>query len=450
MTLITGDELARGAVLTVFGGLAGLATVAWPGSPLWLVPAGLAVAGSALTIPEVRQEVTRALPALTSARAALGRFEAPALPRLLRRAAPSAHVPRSAAANGKPIAPADDPLLHTLEGRPHRLIIGYTGGGKTTLLHAQATRWAAQGSPVLVLDPDAAPGQWPGCRAVGGGDNYAAMGEAIRVAHQEVARRRGKRAAGQRSFRPMHIVIDEAQDVVAECPAALDFIEDVARRGRKIGVHLTLGVQDNQVATLGLEGKSHLLRNFITAEAMQQDGRRVAVIKERGTKTPYPIPRLPDPEDFITAPIPAPAPTDAPAPARVAAPEPDPAPTDDLLESLLSGSPVRAACTGSSALGSPRTGSVRDAESANYTSSDGRTTVNIVAQAAVIRPARETQRRRGPAVNVHRLKERAAKYAQVRALVAAGKGANEVAKLVSGERKATLALVRRAREELGK
>jgi hypothetical protein len=99
---------------------------------------------------------------------------------------------------------------------------------------------------------------------------------------------------------------------------------------------------------------------------------------------------------------------------------------------------------------SPRTGVVRGGEGPNYTRStitdDGRTIV--VNAYAVAGQGRRTPRRRG-GVNVRRMRERAATYQKVRRLVAEGKSANEIDKTLPGTRKDKLALVRRAKAELG-
>jgi len=83
---------------------------------------------------------------------------------------------------------------------------------------------------------------------------------------------------------------------------------------------LTLGVQDDQVATLGLEGKSHLMRNMITAELYKDEtGTRRARIKGRTPRedTVIPIPVLRDPESLIR-------PVAPPRSASVAAPRSPP------------------------------------------------------------------------------------------------------------------------------
>lgn len=319
--LISYDEMARGALILVFGSAAGAAALAFPGTAAWLLPAAIGMAGASFTIPEVRDEVRKSLPGLVDqARAGLPALRLPA--RIGGSAAPPAGPPARAA--GEP-EQGRDPLFTALEDSPHRLVIGHTGGGKTTLMHSMAVNWAASKQRVLVLDPDAAPGQWPGCIVRGAGDDYQGISQGLAAVDREVERRRKARAEGQRQFAPAHLIIDEAQDVIAECPGAIDIIESVARRGRKINMRLTMGVQDNQAKTLGIEGKTHLLRNLRTIDVMLQDGRRVAVVHRPGGNETMPIPDLYDPEHFIVT----------KRRATGTAPSPSPAP-EDLLASLLS------------------------------------------------------------------------------------------------------------------
>ncbi len=301
MTLITLEEIARGLIIGTFGGAAGLCTLSFPGSALWLVPASFAVGGCALTVPEVRDEVRKALPALAKARAALPEPMRRLLPHGKATSSGAPAVAAVAAVAAAPAAPTA-PLVDTLEATPHRLIIGHTRGGKTTLIHHMATNWAARGERVLVGDPDAAPGLWPGCEVAGAGDDVAAIDELLTIVRTEVATRRKARASGVRSFPPLHLVIDEAQDVLPMLDGGLELFEDVARRGGKLNIRMTVGVQDKQVKTLGLEGKSSLLNNLQVADVLKgRDGQRVAVLRDAasGAKLTVPIPDLPDPERLI-------------------------------------------------------------------------------------------------------------------------------------------------------
>ncbi|MBP1467634.1 hypothetical protein EYB53_018110 [Candidatus Chloroploca sp. M-50] len=291
--LATLDEVIRAVSIGLFGGLAGTAVVTFPGSPLWLVPAGAAVAGCALTIPEIRNEVRALLPDSATVRGLL-----PASSRGHER--PREQPERTQERTGTPTTHGTDTpavnLHERLDSTPHRLVVGHTGGGKTTLLHSMATRWA-ETSRVIVCDPDAAPGMWAGCEVAGYGDDLSSIAASLNEVRNEITRRRTARAGGVRSFPPLHLVVDEAH-MLREVPDALPVIEDVLRRGRKLNVRATLGTQDSQVGTLGLEGKSALLANLQRVDVVREpDGRRVARFGKDDTQT---IPNLPDPEQFIT------------------------------------------------------------------------------------------------------------------------------------------------------
>ncbi|MBX0331172.1 type IV secretory system conjugative DNA transfer family protein [Oscillochloris sp. ZM17-4] len=442
MTLITAEELARGLLIGTFGGLAGLCTVSMPGSALWLLPAGLAAGGCALTMPEVRAEAARALPAplvepvrgylAEAAQGARGLFWH--LPGVRREGRPALAGP-PAAGRSSQAAPAQaegSDLVETLEGTPHRLIIGHTRGGKTTLIHHMATAWAAAGERVLVGDPDAAPGLWPGCEVRGAGDDVASIGELLGVVQAEVAARRAQRAQGVRSFAPLHIVIDEAQDVLPVVSGGLELFEDVARRGGKLNIRMTVGVQDKQVKTLGLEGKSELLRNFQVADVLKnREGRRVAVLRdaETGDKVIMPIPQLLDPESLITvASRPAPAAPAAPAAPLAPVSAPDPLLAELLRRELLASmSPERAArlravSSASGRQDTPAPVSVSVSHAADTdTDTDtatggvsvrlggdgGHLTVNVNARAETAAPAGRGRPRRGRGLDMRRRRQQA-------------------------------------------
>lgn len=359
MTLITLDELARGALLITFGGAAGACTLAWPGSALWLVPAALGTAAGALTVPEIREEVARSWPALTDgtrqARAALAdsAWQLPGVTRPARRpdvvgddngdgaaegrtvrleprpARPERPAPRQGPRTLTPEQFGDDPLFRALDADPHRFIIGHTQGGKSTAMHAMAQAWAAQGQPVIVCDPDAARGQWPGCEVAGYAEDYRGIGLALERVRDAFDARSDLYADGQRDFAPMHLVIDEVHEVFDNVPGARELVLDtLGRRGAKRGIRVTIGTQDQNKDTLGLESAA-VLSNFITAElARDERGRRVATVyrgnaAKRQHVKQYAVPPLPGAKSFIQ-PREAPAPAPAPRRAAVAADAPRP------------------------------------------------------------------------------------------------------------------------------
>lgn len=211
----------------------------------------------------------------------------------------------SALRGAEPLASDDNGAwLDTLVRALHLFFIGHTGGGKTTLVHWLATRRAELGQRVIVCDPDAAPGLWPGCEVYGYGNDFAAISRALKLVAQEVERRRKLRGSGQqRVFEPMHLVIDEYQDTATDCPAAKELVEDVLRRGRKLGVHLVIGVQDKLVKTMGFEGKGDLRKNFSYVIELRKDrnDQRWATLTASGDDegVTYAVPALPDPEKLI-------------------------------------------------------------------------------------------------------------------------------------------------------
>lgn len=438
--LITTDELARGLCLVVFGSLAGGATLTWPGSPLWMLPAAIGTAGCALTVPEVREEVARALPVIIE--------QTKALPATARRFRTSLPITRGGT---KPSIPADaeaappvdqaDPLLHALNTqKPHRIVIGHSDGGKTTLLHGLTHGWVSQGLPVLVCDPDASPGQWPGCRVVGGGDNYDQITQALEVVSAEITKRRTARAQGQRRFKPMHLVLDEVQDIFAECPAANDLFETIARRGRKIGVHVTLGVQDSMVGTLKLERKSHLLHNLLTADVMlNEDGQRVAIIKHAsGQKQILPVPILPDPELMIAPRV------------RPVRPNVPPSPSDAaLLTSLINDNAVsphpnaeirpsdRRIITTADNNNTPR---IKDTVTVD-TASPSTVNVNVAQYTGTGRSSK------GTSLDIKTRRKRHARTAQIRTLIAQGKTFEAIYQAVGGNRNAVHAEYKQMKKE---
>lgn len=201
--------------------------------------------------------------------------------------------------------PISDPV-GMLADSLHLLLVGFSGGGKTTLMHALAMRLVRGGHTVIVLDPDAAPGLWRGCTVVGAGDNWPQMQQVIKKLHSEVVYRRQLRARGQRDFEDIYVLVDEYADVHDNCEQARPFVEDLLRRGRKLGIHLFLGVQDRLVRTMGFEGQGELRRNFtyvVDVKKDQASGQRIWTLEQnndRSSAVDVLAPRLPDPERLVT------------------------------------------------------------------------------------------------------------------------------------------------------
>ncbi len=205
---------------------------------------------------------------------------------------------------------AQNDLLEELAESDHLLVVGHTGGGKTTLLHGLAQHLGSTDAGVTVCDPDSLGGVYPGYRCVGAADDFPAIGTALVLVQREAERRRRARRDGVKDFRAMWIIVDETHDVVREVQGAWDILESIIRRGRKINIHAAIGTQDSQVKTLGLEGKGALLHNLtrVDVKKVRPGGsenagsrggtfQRMAYID--GDKEGTQIPHLPSPDDIV-------------------------------------------------------------------------------------------------------------------------------------------------------
>lgn len=198
-----------------------------------------------------------------------------------------------------------DPLGHLMDDPLHILVIGHSGGGKTTLMHYLATQWNKRGEMVIVCDPQAANGLWPGCKVIGAGLKFDHIRKVLDKIKEEFDRRIQLLARGHLEFRDIYVILEEYKMIAEALPETRQKIEDILRVGRKLNIHLILGVTDKQVKTLGFEGASSLLENFtFTVEATysRKDRQRYLTITEgndQSTRFTVITPRLPDPKKYV-------------------------------------------------------------------------------------------------------------------------------------------------------
>ncbi len=181
----------------------------------------------------------------------------------------------------------------------HALIIGQTRAGKTTITHFIATSRAKLGHRVIVCDPDAAPGMWPGCEVSGYEDDFAAIEQTLQALRPELTARRTARSRRTKArLTPLTLVLSEAGDIMNRCPTARDIFEQVLRRGGKLNISLLVDVQDRQRDTLNIPGATHLLKNFEEqVEVYREAGQR----RVRYAGQAFPVPDLPNPEELADA-----------------------------------------------------------------------------------------------------------------------------------------------------
>jgi hypothetical protein len=280
MSLITAEELARGLIIGTFGGAAGLCTIVFPGSAIWLVPAAAAVGGCALTVPEIRSEVERVLPALPAP------AQLRALPDLIRHpvtamralggpapASPQdapAPAPRRARRSTAPTTAAS-PLparewLKAVNDRPddnpHLTVVGPSGCGKTTFVSAALDQRPGR---VVVLTPKVTPGAWRGAEVVTLSDDlsYAPLATALNDLQTEAKQRSVALRRGER-LEPLTVVLDELPELAAEIPGAGKFAVRLSRWGRELGMRqVVLATSDD---ALNIPGWAATRSNYVRVE----------------------------------------------------------------------------------------------------------------------------------------------------------------------------------------
>lgn len=292
MSLITAEELARGLLIGTFGGAAGLCTVAFPGSALWLLPAGLAVGGCALTVPEVRAEVARALPALPAPlRPALGELLHAPRAALARLQPPqAAHAPRRAQGGaspaGAPLRPRQwlEAVNDRPDDNPHLTVVGPSGSGKTTFVSAALGKRPGR---VVVLTPKVSPGAWRGAEVVTLDDDlsYAPLAEALDALQIEAKRRSLALRRGE-PLEPLTVVLDELPELAAEIPGAGKFAVRLSRWGRELGMRqVVLATSDD---ALNIPGWAATRSNYVRVELGRPaaDGTRPAILDDGVSRAP--------------------------------------------------------------------------------------------------------------------------------------------------------------------
>ena len=127
----------------------------------------------------------------------------------------------------------------------HLLLIGQTGSGKTTLarylidqLHPDKT---------IVLDADDDGQTWKPLTAIGTGDDWEAIDEAMNQGLEDFSQRTPNGNNPQTVY-----VLEELPDLVSETKTGVDFCRRILRRGRKRKMFVIALTQDPNTGTIGL------------------------------------------------------------------------------------------------------------------------------------------------------------------------------------------------------
>ena len=124
-------------------------------------------------------------------------------------------------------------LIKDQDTYPAIAVIGSQGKGKTTLVDYLLS---LLNHDKIVLDPHYAAGAWPGCRVIGAGMNYAAVGEALENISADVKERYLQRASDV-NYVPQRVtlVLEEQTNWVAKVDGAGTFLKETLSDIRKVG-----------------------------------------------------------------------------------------------------------------------------------------------------------------------------------------------------------------------
>lgn len=169
--------------------------------------------------------------------------------------------------------------------KPHILVLGETGSGKSTLVKFLVANAIA---PSLVLDSHAAPDDWQSMTVIGMGRNYQAIGDEVDRLVALMNNRYEARGKGQKTFEPLIVILDEFPACVANLGKSFtEAIMLLVRESRKVSIRLIVLSQGAEVKALGIEGQGSIrecfavvaLGKFATdkAKSMKDEGIKLAI-----------------------------------------------------------------------------------------------------------------------------------------------------------------------------
>ncbi|MFN9240693.1 MAG: helicase HerA domain-containing protein, partial [Pseudanabaena sp.] len=144
--------------------------------------------------------------------------------------------------------------------KPHLMILGETGSGKSTICKYLVSQVNA---PCLIIDPHASPVDWRGFVVTGSGRNYGDIATEFERLAKLMQLRYEARDKGISQFEPLIVIIDEFPAIASSLgKGATDTVKLLAREARKVSIRMCLLSQGAEVKTLGLEGEGSIRECF--------------------------------------------------------------------------------------------------------------------------------------------------------------------------------------------
>ena len=200
--------------------------------------------------------------------------------------------------------------------KPHLMILGETGSGKSTICKYLVSQVNA---PCLIIDPHAAPTDWRGFNVVGSGRNYEAIATEFERLANLMQIRYEARHKGISQFDPLIVIIDEFPAIASSLgKGATDTVKLLAREARKVSIRMCLLSQGAEVKTLGLEGEGSIrecfamlrLGNFALSHGKQSKDKAIGEALENSDRPamldqlPCNLPILSDSQSMPVLPLP--------------------------------------------------------------------------------------------------------------------------------------------------
>ncbi len=216
----------------------------------------------------------------------------------------------------EPTAPVKYAPIESSLKKPHLMILGETGSGKSTICKYLVSQVNA---PCLIIDPHAAPTDWRGFTVTGSGRNYEAIATEFERLANLMQIRYEARDKGVTQFDPLIVIIDEFPAIASSLgKGATDTVKLLAREARKVSIRMCLLSQGAEVKTLGLEGEGSIrecfamlrLGNFALSHGKQSKDKAIGEALENSDRPamldqlPCNLPILSDAQTMPVLPLP--------------------------------------------------------------------------------------------------------------------------------------------------
>jgi Helicase HerA, central domain len=162
------------------------------------------------------------------------------------------------------LAPGGERITVPLKALCHVALAGATGLGKSVLMRLLLSQLIYVNAQVILADPHFAPidpesgEDWRPIAdrlCMEPAVSYAAIKDTLRwLTTDELPKRLEKRRQGEPVGTPYFLAMDELPAIVKHVPEAPEYMGDLLREGRKVGIYLVSAAQDWLVKTVGGSG----------------------------------------------------------------------------------------------------------------------------------------------------------------------------------------------------